>query len=112
MIKIIDEEMSFNEHVDKLSTKLAQKIRVLRKIRRCLPIRERKLYYNAMINPNLMYGGTIWSSCSSEKLKKIFRLQKRAARIILNGNKTARSVDLLSKHGWMPFYDEIKINKK
>ena len=73
---IIDEEMSFNEHVDKLSTKLAQKIGVLRKIRRCLPIHERKLYYSAMIKPNLMYGGTIWSSCSSEKLQKIFRLQK------------------------------------
>lgn len=74
--------MSFNEHVDKLSTKLAQKIGVLRKIRRCLPVRERKLHYNAIIKPNLMYGGTIWSSCSNEKLQKIFRLQKRAARIM------------------------------
>lgn len=31
---IIDKEMSYNEHVDKLSTKLAEKIGVLRKIRR------------------------------------------------------------------------------
>ena len=108
---IIDKEMSFNEHVDKLSTKLAQKIGVLRKIRRCLPIRERMLYYNCMIKPNMMYGGTIWSSCSSEKLQRIFRLQKRAARTILNADKTARSVDLFSKLGWIPFFDEIKINK-
>ena len=45
----IDSQLSFDQHVDDLYKKLAQRIAVLRKIRRSVPLDQRKLYYNAMI---------------------------------------------------------------
>ena len=39
----IDSELSFNSHVEKLSTKLSQRIGILKKIRSCLPMHETKI---------------------------------------------------------------------
>ena len=41
----IDSELSFTSHVEKLCKKLSQRIGVLKKIRSCLPTKQRLLYY-------------------------------------------------------------------
>ena len=58
-----------------------------------------------------MYGGLIWSSTSKENLRRVFKLQKRAARVILNtGIREERTVTLFNKLNWLPFDDELKLN--
>ena len=47
---------------------------------------------------------------STEELKRVFRLQKGAARMILQVDTRSRTVDNFTKLGWMPFYDEVKMN--
>ena len=107
----IDKELNFTEHVNVMCKKLAQRIGVLKKIKRHLPLEERKLYYNALIKPVMMYGCTIWSSCSNENVERVYKLQKRAARVILDAITMERSVNLSRKLNWLPLYDEIKIQK-
>jgi len=71
------------------------------------------LFYNATIKPRFLYGGAVWSITSKANIKRVFRLQKRAARVILDV-KTARderTVDLCNKVDWLPFYEEINVNK-
>ena len=92
----IDSQLSFDQHVDDLCKKLAQRIAVLRKIRRSLPLDQRKLYYNAMIKQIMLYASTVWTSCSVENIQKVFRLQKRAARVILGADTKANSVKLFN----------------
>ena len=107
----IDSQLSFDQHVDGLCKKLAQRVAVLRKIRRSLPLDQRKLYYNAMIKQTMLYASTVWTSCSVENIQKVFRLQKRAARVILGADTKANSVKLFKQLGWVPFYHEARINK-
>ena len=76
--------LSFNDHIDALCKKLTKRIRLLNSIRHNLPNRERIQYYNAIIKPLFMYGGLVWSRTSQENLGRLFKLQKRAARVILN----------------------------
>ena len=90
---------------------LSQRIAVLRKIRRFIPIEQRILYYNAMIKQVMLYGSTIWSNRSADNLTRILKLQKRAARVILGADTRSNSVNLFNKLGWLPFYDEAKVNK-
>ena len=45
----IDSELSFTSLVEKICKKLSQRIGVLKKIRSCLPTKQRLLYYNTMI---------------------------------------------------------------
>jgi hypothetical protein len=107
---IIDVDLNFKEHINKLSKNLSKKIGLLRKIRRYLPLLERKLFYNAVVKPVMMYGSSIWSGCSRNDLLRIFKLQ-RAARVILGTDISSRSMANFNKLNWIPFYDGVKINK-
>ena len=90
----IDQELTFIPHIDKLCKKLSQKIGILKKIRYCLPLKYRLLFYNAMIRPVMAYVNVVWSSCDKRCLNRDLKLQKRAARIILDADSQASSVKL------------------
>ena len=107
----IDSQLTFDQHVENLCTKLSQRIAVLRKIRRFLPLDQRKLYYNAMIKQTMPYASTVWTSCSVENMQKVFKLQKRVARVILGADTKANSVQLFKKLDWVPFFHEAKANR-
>ena len=59
----------------------------------------------------MRYASTVWTSCSVENIKRVFRLQKRAARVILGADTKANSVKFFKQLGWVPFYHEARINK-
>ena len=51
-------------------------------------------------------------SCSKDNLQRLLRLQKRAAKIILNAGPMCPSVPaLFTKLSWIPFYEEAKVAK-
>ena len=50
-------------------------------------------------------------TCSADNLTRILKLQKRGARVILGADTRSNSVNLFNKLGWLPFYDEAKLNK-
>ena len=99
------------KHICGLSYIHLQGITVLRKITRSLPLDQRKLYYNTMIKQTMLHASTVWTSCSVENSQKVFRLPKRAARVMLGADTKANSVKLFKQLGWVPFYHEAKINK-
>ena len=101
-------QLSINVHVEKLCKRLSQRITVPRKIGRFLPIEQRILYYNAMIKQLMLYGFTVWSNCSSVSIMRVFKLQKRAIRVILEVKTSSNSIKLFKKLSWLPFFDEIK----
>ena len=94
---IIDTQLNVNEHIDKLCKKLTQRIPVLKDIRRHLPLDQRILYYNATIKQTMMYGSSVWDFTSVDNINKVFRLQKRATRVILNADTRANSADLFKE---------------
>ena len=95
-----DEELTFKEHVDQLCKNVSPEIGLLNKMRTYLLIRERELFYNALIKPTIMYD-----------LNRILRLQKRSAPITLGVDSRSRTVENFKKRKWLPFYDDAKINK-
>ena len=106
----IDSYLAFSKHVDKMCKKLSQRIALLRKIRVYLPPRQGLLYYNSIIHPIITYASVVWSCCDKESLKRVLKLQKRAARVILSVDRESPSVHLFNKLKWIPFYEENKIN--
>jgi hypothetical protein len=56
----------------------------------------------------MMYGSSMWSCCSRNDLLKIFKLQKRAARVILGTDTSSRSIANFNKLNWTPFYEYLK----
>ena len=59
-----------------------------------------------------MYGSVVWTKTSNENIRRVFRLQKRAARVILSvGLREKRIVTLFNKLNWISFHKETNINK-
>ena len=59
----------------------------------------------------LHYVSSIYTSCDKENLRRVFKLQKRAARVISDANNQASSVKLFNSLQWLLFYEQAKIAK-
>ena len=104
---IIDEHLTYEVHVDKLYIKLSKRLCLLRHISPC----QRIIYFNAVIKPLMMYASTVWTSYNKEVLERILRMQKRAARIILESQCTSRTATLFNNLSWILFYNEAYIKR-
>ena len=54
---------------------------------------------------------TWFGQIATESVYRVLRLQKRAARVISYADRTTPSVALFNKLGWIPFYEQHKIDK-
>lgn len=105
----IDDDLTYDEHIDELCNKLSKRIGLLRHISPYLKQKQRLIFYQAVIKPVMLYGSPVWSSCSSKALDRVFRLQKRAARIILGVDRITRTVTMFNELKWVPFYTEAYV---
>ena len=105
----LDNHLSFTEHIDDICKKVSQRIAVLKKIKRNLPLAERKLYFNALIKPIMLYGSCTWCTASEENVNRVSKLQKRAARVILDADIGERSELLFRQLDWLPLKEELII---
>ena len=64
----VDQDLSFNEYAEQLCRKLTKRIGLLRSIRLFLPLNDRIIFFTTHLKCN----------------RRIFRLQKKAARVILS----------------------------
>ena len=64
-----------------------------------------------MIKPVMLYSSTVWDSCSRANIEKIYKLQKRAARVILEADMYESSNPLFKQLNWLTISDEIEIRK-
>ena len=107
----LDQDLPFNHQAEELCKKLSKRIRLHRRISPYLKRNQREICYCTVIKPVLLYGSTIWTSCSKENLLKLLCLQKRAARNILHAERTASSVSLFNTLKWVLFYAESSVNR-
>ena len=99
---LIDEKLSWNEHIDYVSTTLSSNIGALYRSKYFLDQQTRLLLYNALILPHLNYCSLIWAHTFSSYISKIEILQKRAVRIIVNADRLAHTD---------PIYKQLKLLK-
>ena len=67
-------------------------------------------FYNSIIRL-MSYANVVWANCDKESVYRVLRLQKRAARVISYADRMTSSVALFNKLGWIPFYEQHKIDK-
>ena len=71
----------------------------------------KKMFHNVYILPVIDYYCIVWSGCNNEGILWILKLQKRAARIILDADSLAPSLPLFQKLGWMTVENRILYHK-
>lgn len=84
-----DETLSWKIHIDKLINTVSKALFVLNKVKRYIPVSALKSLYFALIHSRLSYGTLLWGNSTS--LSRLFKIQKRAIRIITNSNYRAHT---------------------
>jgi len=79
---IIDETLSWNQHIDQIATKLCSACNALRNLKHTVPQSTLRTIYYTYIHSILSYGIIFWGGSSN--VEKLFILQKKMGRIISN----------------------------
>ena len=89
----IDENLNWNEHVNKIALKINKANAVLSRMKKILPVHIKRLIYEAIIHSHLNYGILVWGF----NLTRLHRLQKKAIRHITCAKYNAHAEPLI-KH--------------
>ena len=105
----LDNNLLMNVHIDHICTKLSRLLGLLYRIRGCLSIEAKILFYNSYVQPCFDYCVTKWGFCSNTHISRFSRLQKRFARVILN-NYTSPSLNLFTQLNWLNVKERIEFS--
>ena len=94
---LIDDNMAWYSHIDKLSKKIASGIGAIKRIKPFVSPEILHYIYNALVQPHFDYCSIDCGKTLSEKLQK---LQNRAARILTSSSYDADAGYLLQQLGW------------
>jgi len=104
----LDENLSWNEHVELICNKVSKRLGLLSRIRPYLTLKAAKCVYNCLVQPIFGYTDTVWGGLSIGCSNSLQRLQNRAAHIIQRTATTEESFRML---GWVDLETQRKAHK-
>ena len=100
---LLDENLTFNSHVDSICNKLSRGIFSLRRAKPYLSLKALRTLYFSLVHCHLQYCSTIINCTSHKNIKRIFTLQKKAIRLIANAPYNAHTTPLFIQLKILPF---------
>ena len=79
---IVDDKLSWKDHIDLISSKIRRNIGVMKRVREYVPADILILLHRTLVEPYLRYCNTTWGYCGTTLLNRLQALQNRAARVI------------------------------
>lgn len=79
---IIDEDLSWDAHIDHLANTLNSSIVIIKRIRKFIPSVEYRKLYDALFASHLTYCISCWGGVANYKLSRLFSIQKRCIRLL------------------------------
>ena len=96
---IIDEQLKWKKH-DLQCKKISQSIALLRKAKQFVNHNALLNMFNALVLPHFTYCSNVWNDGSCARIEKLYKLQKRAARVITGSSCEIRSTEIFENLGW------------
>ena len=90
---LIDEHLTWKDHVDEVVKKISKAIGALKRVRPFISVKIALQIYHALIRPHFDYCSSVWDECNVTLCDKLQKLQNRAARVI-----TKSSYDVNANH--------------
>ena len=109
---VIDENLTWSSHIDKLTKKVASGIGAIKRLRSFVSSETLYFIYHALIQPHFDYCNVVWGNCGTETLaNQLQKLQNRAARVLTFSNFDADASGLMENLGWDNLNTQRQIQK-
>jgi len=109
----IDENFSWNTHIETVCKKISSALGLIKRIRDFVPFYILLNIFNGLVKPQFDYCSLVWDCCSLSLAEKLQKLQNRAARILLSAPYD--STDLFRGLHWKNLRNqrlfEIRVSK-
>ena len=109
---IFDSNFKFSSHISQVSRSCFYHMRDIRRIRRCLSLKNAKTLAHALVTSRLDYCNSLLFGLAVKDINRLQRVQNCLARVVTNSIPRARSSPLLYKLHWLPvkFRIQFKLN--
>ena len=97
---IIDENLSWEAHIHKISKKVSSGIGALKRVRPFVSMHTAIKIYKGLIEPHFDYCSAVWDGLTQQLSEKLQKLQNRAIRVIIKSSYDTSSRFLLTWLGW------------
>lgn len=101
---ILNDKLTWENHISLIRNKVSKSIGILRRIHNIIPESILRNLYYTLINPYFEYCNIIWATNSTGTLAKLFRIQKRALRLITNSKWNAHTDPLFRQCKMLTIY--------
>ncbi len=99
---IIDESLTWDKHIYKMCNKISNKLGLLKRLKTFIPSNTLIMLSNSLVLPHFDYANVVWRTACGTQIEYVYKLQKRAARILTGANRFSRTKPLFKKLNWMP----------
>lgn len=102
-----DPDLSFKHHISVMRGKISSGLYFLRSVKNLLSSKALTSLYYSLIHSHIIYGIQVWSTCNQSSIDNIFKLQKKAIRIIHSAAYNCHTESLFRKSKILPLPDLI-----
>ena len=106
---IIDSNLSFNDHVQHLSSSCIAKLSQVNRARHAFNKETLLVIINALVMSRIDYCSAVWSSTTDTNLKKVQLIQNYAARIVSGTRKYDHITPVLRELKWLPIKQRLEL---
>ena len=106
---ILDQKLSYEEHIKHVDSKLIKGNVILAKVRHFVPVNILTNSYNAHIQPHIDYGLNLWGYAAQTFIDKIIRKQKKSIRIMCFKNSRESTELLFPSKNILPFHKNLQL---
>ena len=94
---MVGNRLNWSEHIKTITSKLAFTLYMMRTLKHTVGYQQLKTIYNALFEPSLTYGITIWGGAYKSYLKQSTIAQKKAVRYVTNATYNAHTEPLFKQ---------------
>ena len=106
---IVDQHLTWDSHITAVSKKLSRSIGIMYRLRPFVDISVLKNIYHSLFFSHLVYGIEVWGSANDVYMNKLWKLQKKAMRMMALKDQYPQLPGPLNPSD--PFFKELKILK-
>jgi hypothetical protein len=107
----IDENLTFEGHINKLKSKLNSGIYAISTCNKIVPIRIRKSIYRSLFESHLRFGSIIYGAADPKLLEPISILQRKAVRAVARATYNAHTDPLFREFNFLKFLDIVHLDQ-